>query len=115
MAERLFKDSMALSIETLEKFPGNRDAGNQLMLAVFRLWEMKQEFPPESVMQYLPYYYSTDGSIRECHDASLAARKAIMFGATARAVELTNYLIDRGYREVNFINVCKKYSVCPGQ
>ena len=113
MAERLFKDSMALSIETLEEFPGNRDAGNRLMLAVFRLWEMKQELPPESILKKLPYYYSTSGSIRACFDASMAARKAIMFGVTDRAVELTNYLIERGYAEVTFARVCEKYSLCP--
>jgi len=115
MAERLFSDSIALSIETLEKSPENRDAGNQLTLAVFLQWEMKQELPPESVLNHLPYYYSTNGSIRACLDASMAARKAIMFGAMARALELTGYLVDRGYREVNFMRVCKKYSLCPGQ
>jgi len=115
LAERLFNDSIALSIETLEKYPGNREAGNQLMLAVFRLWEMKQEPPPESILPILPYYYSTSGSIRACFDASMAVRKAIMFGATARAAELTNYLMDRGYREVSFMRVCKKYSLCSGQ
>jgi len=115
MAERLFNDSMALSIETLEKFPGNRGAGNQLMRAVFRLWEMKQELPREPILTNLPYYYSTSGSIRACLDASMAARKAIMFGATARAVELTDYLMDRGYREANFMRVCKKYSLCSEQ
>jgi tetratricopeptide (TPR) repeat protein len=115
MAERLFNESIALSIETLEKFPGNRDAGNQLTLAVFLLWEMKQELPPEAILKNLPYYYSTSGSLRECFDASMAVRKAIMLGATARAVELTGYLVDRGYREVRFMRVCKKYSLCPGQ
>jgi len=115
MAELLFNDSMALSIEILEKDPGNRDAGNQLMLAAFRLWEMKQELPQEPILTNLPYYYSTSGSIRACLDASMAARKAIMFGNTARAIELTDYLMGRGYREVSFMRVCKKYSLCPGQ
>ena len=115
LAERLFNDSIALGIETLEKFPGNRDAGNQLMLAVFRLWEMKQELPPESILKKLPYYYSTSGSIRACLDASMAARKAIMFGVTDRAVELTNYLMERGYADVTFTRVCKTHSLCPEQ
>jgi hypothetical protein len=85
------------------------------MRAVFRLWEMKQELPREPILTNLPYYYSTSGSIRACLDASMAARKAIMFGATARAVELTDYLMDRGYREANFMRVCKKYSLCSEQ
>ena len=84
------------------------------MLAAFRLWEMKQELPPESILTKLPYYYSTSGSIRACFDASMAARKAIMFGAATRAVELTDYLMDRGYREVDFVRVCKAHSMCSG-
>jgi len=115
MAERLLKDSMARSLEVLEKLPGNRYTGNLLMLAAFRLWEMKQELPPESILTKLPYYYSTSGSIRACFDASMAVRKAIMFGATARAVELTDYLMNRGYREGTFMRACKMYSLCPGQ
>lgn len=115
IAERLFRDGMARSLEVLEELPGNRSAGNLLMLAVFRLWEMQQELPPETILTKLPYYYSTSGRIRACFDASMAARKAIMFGATARAVELTGYLMDRGYGEVDFVRVCRAHSLCAGQ
>jgi len=115
MAEQWLKDSMARSVARLEQLPGNRNAGNLLMLAAFRYWEMKQELPPEYILTILPYYYSNSGRIRACFDASMAARKAIMLGATARAVELTGYLMDRGYAEVTFMRACKTHSLCNGQ
>jgi tetratricopeptide (TPR) repeat protein len=113
-AERWLNESIAISTETLKKLPGNRGMGNLLMLATFRLWEIKQELPTDSILTLLPYYYSNSGSVRACFDASMAARKAIMLGATARAVELTGYLIEKGYAEKNFIRACKAHALCNG-
>ena len=112
LAQQLLEKSKANSIETLKKLPGNRNAGNLLMLATYRLWDIKQEMPSDSILTILPYYYSNSGSIRACHDASMAVRKAIMLGATATAAKLAAYLIDNGYREVFFVRACKKYSLC---
>lgn len=114
LAEKFLEQSMESSIKTLKRLPGNRNAGNLLMLAAFRFWEMKQEMPSDSIIKMLPYYYSNSGSIRACHDASMAARKAIMLGATARAVEMTDYLMDRGYREAFFMRTCQANSLCTG-
>lgn len=113
-ARQLLEESMANSMETLKKLPGNRIAGNQLMLATYRLWDLTQETPSASILSMLPYYYSNSGNIRACHDASMAVRKAIMLGATARAAELTSYLIEKGYREVFFMRDCRQYGYCKG-
>jgi hypothetical protein len=113
-AERLLEDGMNRIAETLQISPGNRIAGNRLMLAVFRFWEMKQALPPEPILALLPDYQSNSGRNRACTDANMAVREAIMLGDTARAGELTAYLMDKGYREVNFMRVCKAYSLCEG-
>lgn len=114
-AELWLKESMLGSVTTLERLPGNRNAGNLLTLASFRYWEMKQQLPADSILALLPYYYSNSGSIRACRDASMAARKAIMLGATARATELTAYLMEKGYRDVIFMRACRAHSLCNGQ
>lgn len=115
MAERLIQDSITRIIETLQLSPSNRIAGNRLMLAVFLLWEIKQKLPPEPVMALLPDYRGNRGRTRACADANMAVRKSIMLGDTARAGELTAYLIDKGYAEAGFMRVCKEYSLCQGQ
>jgi len=38
-----------------------------------------------------------------------------MGGDTARARELTDYLLSKRYTEVNFIRLCQAYSLCPAQ
>ncbi|HEY5775508.1 MAG TPA: TIR domain-containing protein [Xanthomonadales bacterium] len=114
-AEELLTDAMTLSIDSLQKSPGNRSMGNLLMLAAFRYWDVKQTLPEESILMNLPYYYSNNGQIRACFDASLAARKAIMLGDRARADELTGYLMDRGFAEATFMRACKAHSFCGGR
>lgn len=112
LALQLLEESMAISTGTLKRLPGNRDAGNMLMLAAYRWWDIRQEMPSDSILTMLPYYYSTSGSSRACRDASMAARKAIMLGATSRAAELTDYLMNNGYREAIFMRACRKYGLC---
>ena len=115
LAEQLLSNGMTRSVEILKKLPGNRNAGNLLMLAAFRFWKFKQESPQESILKLLPYYYSSSGQTRACIDASMAARKAMMLGDESRAGELTGYLVDRGYAEVTFMQACQAQSFCGGQ
>ena len=112
---RLLGEAQGEIIRLLEKLPADRYARNLLMHSVFQTWELTQELPPESVMALLPDYQNSEGHTRACSDASLAAKKAVMFGDIARARELTAYLIDSGYTEVSFVRFCKAYSLCPGQ
>ncbi len=114
MASRLLDDDITYLVEALNKLPGNRAVENMLMLAVFQYWEMKQEFPLENVLKVLPDYGVNSGRTRACRDANLAVRQAIMLGDTARGGRLAAYLLENGYREVSFMRICKKYSLCPG-
>jgi len=114
-AVQLLETGMTRSIDRLRKYPGNRDAGNLLMLAAFRYWDVKQALPEESVLMNLPYYYSSSGQIKACFDASLAARKAIMLGDKNRADEMTDYLMQKGFAEVTFMRACKAHSFCNGR
>ena len=115
LAEQLLLNGLTRSVEMQKKLPGNRNAGNLLMLAAFRFWQVKQELPQESILKLLPYYYSSSGQTQACIDASMAARKAMMLGDRNRADELTGYLVDKGYAEVTFMQACKAQSFCGGQ
>jgi len=114
-AQKMLDDGITLAIDTLQKFPGNRNVGNILMLAAYRYWEINQELPNESILMKLPYYYSNTGQIQACFDASMAARKAIMLGDRERARELTGYLMGNGYAETTFMRACKAHAFCNGQ
>ena len=111
----VLEDSMTRIAETLQISPGNRIAGNRLMLAVFLYWELNNELPPETIMALLPDYRSNRGRTRACTDASMAVYKAVMLGQQTQAREFTEYLIGMGYREAGFMRVCKQYNLCSGQ
>ncbi len=115
LAAGLLEDALKNLAGILQKSPSNRVAENMLMLTVFQLWEIKQKFPPESILKELPDYETSSERTRTCFDASLAVRQAIMLGDTVRAGELTAYLLGKGYREASFMRVCKMYSLCSGQ
>jgi tetratricopeptide (TPR) repeat protein len=112
MALQLLEDASARTIKTLEKLPWDRDAGNMLVKSAYMQWEINQALPSEDVMAFLPDYKANPGRTRACLDASLAAKKAVMLGDTARAAELTNYLLDRDYTEMSFIQFCQKHDLC---
>jgi len=114
-AGRLLERGMSRSLERLRILPGNRVAGNQLMLAAFRYWDVKQALPGESILMNLPYYYSKSGQIQACLDASMAARKAIMLGDRERAEELRAYLTGNGYAETTFMRACNAHALCDGR
>jgi tetratricopeptide (TPR) repeat protein len=115
MAERNLAEAVAQLSISLQRMPDNRTAENMLMLAVFQRWELTREAPPEAILSLLPDYQASSGRIRACFDASIAARQAIMLGDTGQARQLTDYLLEHGYRDTGFIRVCKKYSLCSGQ
>jgi len=115
MAVRLLEQGMSRSLERLRILPGNRVAGNNLMLAAFRYWNVMGVLPGESILMNLPYYYSNSGQIQACLDASMAARKAIMLGDRERAKELQAYLTGNGYAESTFMRACKAHALCNGR
>ena len=115
VAEEKIVVSLDLISTLISKLPDSRDLGNLLTQATFQYWEIENDFPPSDIMRQLPDYNSGSGRIRACTGASVAVRKAIMLGDMAHAGELTNYLLDHGYGETDFLRVCKAYSLCVGQ
>jgi len=107
--------SMDLLTSLMTKLPDNRDLGNLLTRAAFQYWEIDNNFPPSDVMNLLPDFKAGSGRLRACTDADVAVRKSIMMDDMAFAGELTNYLLDHGYREVGFLQVCRTYALCDGQ
>jgi tetratricopeptide (TPR) repeat protein len=112
---QILENAMAKIIGILDKLPGDRDAGNLLMQAVFQSWSIRQQSPPGHIMALLPDYTGNSGRTQACQDASLGAKKAVMLGDMTRAGELTNYLLDSGYTELNFMRFCRKHSLCKGR
>lgn len=112
IAEQISRDSMGFLEGLAHKLPDNRVVGNLLTLAAFQYWELLQELPSSNIRDLLPEYNSTSGRVRACTDASMAVRKAIMLGDMGQAGKLTDYLLDHGYRESSFIQVCGSYSLC---
>ena len=115
MVNQLHGEAMKILVDGLRKLSQSREVENLLTLAVFRNWELKSEMPSQAILSMLPEYGVSNGRTRACVDASLAVRHAIMMNDNERARQLTEYLLGNGYRNGNFIRVCKKFSLCPGQ
>lgn len=112
MAGDLLESATDILIGLLAKMPGDRVAGNLLMQAAYQAWETEQGLPSEQVLAMLPDYEMDRGRTRACLDASLAAKKAVILGDTPRATELTNYLLNRDYTEMGFMQFCRKHGLC---
>ncbi len=100
-----------LAAETM-RLTDNRRVGNALTLAAFRYWEIRRELPPTEIMNLLPDYRAYNGRVRACIDASRAIYKTIMLGRPEEAEDLVAYLLEKGYREAGFMQVCRKYYSC---
>lgn len=85
------------------------------MRAAFLYWELKQELAEKSILSLLPNFRKNAGRSRGCTDAGLAVKQALMFGDFDKAHEFTDYLIGQGYRQPEFMRVCKQYSLCEGR
>ena len=92
-----------------------REAGNLLVQAAFQTWEINDELPPATILTQLPEYAVGSGRARSCDDAGMAMMKAVMLGQHTHAREFSEYLLGSGYREAEFMRVCKEYAICSGQ
>ena len=95
--------------------PEHRKIENLLTLAAYRYWDLHQELPKADVLSLLPDYRAYNDRIQACLDASMAVRKAVMLGEPAAAADLVNHLLDRGYREAGFMQVCNEFYSCTGR
>jgi tetratricopeptide (TPR) repeat protein len=115
MAHQLLNDIQLHLAASQRNMSFKRTAGNMLVQAAFLQWEMSGELPSASILAQLPEYIGGSGRTRACLDANRAANKAVMLGQQTQAREFTEYLLSSGYRETGFMNMCKRYSLCPGQ
>jgi hypothetical protein len=97
------------------RLPHNRGIGNALTQAAYRYWEIRGEPPADDILSLLPDYREYPGRTRACQDASLAVRKEVMLGHPARADDLVVYLLENGFRESGFMQICRLYYSCSGQ
>ena len=88
------------------------DDANTLMLSAFWYWELQQKLPAANIQALLPNYKVGGNRVRACTGASMAARKAVMYGNMDLAQEYVDYLLEKGYRELKFIRFCSKYELC---
>jgi tetratricopeptide (TPR) repeat protein len=115
MASQLLNDIQLHLAASQRNMSFKRSAGNMLVQAAFQQWEMTGELPPANILAQLPEYTVGSGRTRACLDANRAVNKAVMLGQQSQAREYTDYLLSHGYRETSFMQVCKKYALCPGQ
>ena len=106
---------MALIETEATRLPHNREIGNTLTLAAYRYWQIRSELPPDNILSLLPDYRANSGRTRSCVDASMAVRKQVMLGNPAKADDLVAYLLDSGFRETGFIQICRLYYDCSGE
>ena len=111
-AKELLLTGLNLLLLETSKFPGNRLIGNTLVYGAYRFWEIMGQLPSEEIMSQLPDYQAYNGRTRACTDASRAVSKAVMLGAPQEAANLVDYLLNRGYRETGFMQICRKYYSC---
>jgi tetratricopeptide (TPR) repeat protein len=114
LAVSLLDQGMAMVLAEAVKKPNNRFIGNALTLASYRYWEITGKLPTAETLSLLPNYMAFKDRTRGCTDASMAIRKEVMLGNTARANDLVAYLLDKGYRDTGFMRICKLYYDCSG-
>ena len=115
LAADLLEQGMTLLETEATRLPHNRQIGNTLTLAAYRYWQIRGELPPDNILSLLPDYRANVGRTRSCEDASLAVRKEVMLGNPAKAYDLAAYLMDSGFRESGFMQICKLYYSCSGE
>jgi len=115
LANKLHGEAMTLFEGVLQILPQNRSAENMLMLSVFGNWEVTPEMPGQTILSLLPDYETNEGRTRSCIDADMAVRQAIIMNNDGYARQMTNYLLGNDYQSTDFIRVCNKFSLCPGQ
>ena len=109
LAADLLDQGMDLLALEASRSVNNRAISNTLTLAAYRYWQIRGELPPDNILSLLPDYRANSGRTRSCQDASLAVRKEVMLGNPANADDLVAYLLDSGFRETGFIQICRLY------
>jgi len=109
LASDLLEQGMALLVSEAARMRNDRNIGNALTLAAYRYWQIRGELVPDHILSLLPDYRAYDGRTRSCMDASLAVRKEVMLGSPENATDLVTYLLDNGFRETDFMRICKLY------
>lgn len=112
MAKGFLDQSIAIILAEAEKSPDSRRIGNALTLAAYRYWSITGEQVSAETLALLPDYRASSGRTRACTDASMAVRKAVMLGDPVQANDLVAYLLEKGFRESDFMRVCRLYYDC---
>lgn len=109
LAADLLDQGVALLVAEATRMPNDRNIGNALTMAAYRYWQIRDEPVPDQILSLLPDYRQFNGRTRSCIDASLAVRKEVMLGSPENAKDLVTYLLDSGFRETDFMRICKLY------
>ncbi len=115
LAQQLLTDIQLHLVAARSNMAFRRKVGNMLVRTAFQQWELDRTLPPANVLSVLPDFVYGNGRSRACLDASSAVKKAVMFNQVGQARKFTEYLLGKGYREADFMRVCRQYFLCPGQ
>lgn len=105
---------MELLVAEATKKRDDRNIGNALTQASYRYWQIRGQAVPDNILALLPDFRAYVGRTRSCMDASLAVKKEVMLGNPAGAQDLVNYLLEKGFRESSFMQICSLYYSCSG-
>jgi tetratricopeptide (TPR) repeat protein len=96
---------------------GGRDASSLARLdrASFQWWELHGSSLEPAYSESTTPAPESAGPVMGCHEANLAARRAILNGDPVLAKDYTAYLLGRGYLDPDFVSFCARYELCdPG-
>lgn len=113
LASDLIQKGLTLIAEEAARLPNSRSIGNDLTMAAYRYWQIKGEPPAAEILSLLPDYQDDVDRTRACQDADMAIRKEVLLGQPDNAEDLVAYLLDKGYRDMGFMRLCRLYYRCP--
>ncbi len=113
-AERWLKDAINQFAQLLREKPGYRESLEGLALAYFQVWQDFGQIRDIGIEALLEGYLTKPEDIQSCSDADLAARLAVVDGDRELAKRYTQYVLGRGYFEVDFVAFCRDFDLCTG-
>lgn len=112
LAERLMTESISqLSVIALEH-PDNKKVLYELTMSYFYYWNHNDAtLPDDSVREWLEGVKSIL-NIESCSGLNVGSRLSVMAGDRETAREYSTLLLDRGYREPEFMRFCRANGLC---
>lgn len=114
-AELRLRDIINQFAHLVREKPGYRESLEGLAHAYFQYWQdfgQKQDIDIEALLEG---YLDKPEDVQSCSDADLAAHLAVVDGDRELAKRYTQYVLERGYYEAEFVTFCRNFDLCAWQ